>query len=371
MGTETKTKQPWVLILAGGSGQRFWPASRRENPKHVLPGLGGEGRSLLQATIDRVLPMTRPERIFVVTSADQAKVVRPQMGALDPGQIILEPEPKNTGPAVALALVWLSRAGATAHDPVLVLPADAWVDDEEMFRATLLRASAAAQQHKSIVTVGITPTTPATGYGWIELGEETVEVDGAGDLPVRAVGSFVEKPAAETAAELLEAGNHLWNAGIFGFRMGYLWWLMGDLDEQWDLALTMISACLVDGDHVALQTEYGQFESISLDHGVIERAPSLLCVQGSFGWSDLGSWDAIAPVLDSAPGAQARAKAVFAKDAADNVVFAPGRTVALLGVSDLVVVVTEDAVLVTPRDRSQEVRHLVEAVGAAGEEDLL
>ncbi len=371
MADETTIKQPWVLILAGGSGTRFWPASRREQPKHVLPGLGGEGRSLLQATIDRVLPLTRPERIFVMTAADQAKVVRPQLGALAPEQLLMEPVPKNTGPAVALGLIWLSRKGAGAHDPVVVLPADAWVDDEAAFRATLLRAAAAAQAHKAIVTLGVTPTRAETGYGWIGRGDESVSVSGGGDAEVWSVTSFIEKQDAETAGAMLEGGRHLWNAGIFVFRLGYLWWLLGDLDEEWDLAMTMMTACLVDGDHVALETEYSQFTPISFDHGVIEKAPSLLCIEAPFGWSDLGSWDAIAPTLDSAPGGQAKARVVFAKDAKDNVVYAPGRAVALLGVSDLVVVVTDDAVLVMPRERSQEVRELVDAAASSGEDALL
>ncbi len=368
MAEESKTKQPWVLILAGGSGTRFWPASTRSQPKHVLPGLGGKGRSLLQATIDRVLPITRPERVFVVTAADQARVVRPQCAAIGEDQIILEPEPKNTGPAVALALIWLSRKGAGPHDPVVVLPADAWVGDEAVFRASLLRAAAASEQHKSIVTLGVEATYAATGYGWIELAEDEVTVKGAGDLPVRSVVSFVEKPDTEAAAEFFARGNHVWNAGIFAFRLGYLWWLLGDLDEQWDLAMTMISACLVDRDHVGLAKEYSQFTNISLDHGVIERAPSLLCVPTSFGWSDLGSWDTVGRVLDTAPGGNARAATVHAKDASDNVVFAPGKTVALVGVSDLVVVATGDTVLVVPRERAQEVRELAEAVTAVKQE---
>ena len=371
MGNETRAKQPWVLILAGGSGTRFWPASRRANPKHVLPGLGGEGRSLLQATIDRVLPLTRPERVFVLTSADQAKIVRPHMEALAPEQLIMEPTPKNTGPAVALGLVWLSRLGAGAHDPVVVLPADAWVDDESAFRETVLRAAYAAQRNKAIVTLGVPPSRAETGYGWIARTDEVIEVDVAGDQEVRRVSTFIEKPDAETAQAMFDGGNHVWNAGIFVFRLGYLWWLLGDLDEEWDLAMTMMTACLVDGDHVALETEYSQFTPISLDHGVIEKSPSLLCIEASFGWSDLGSWDSVAPMLDSAPGGQARARVVFAKDAANNVVFAPGRAVALLGVSDLVVVVTDDAVLVAPRDRSQEVRELVAAAATSGEDQLL
>lgn len=354
----SEPKKPWILILAGGAGTRFWPASRRDRPKHVLHGLGGDGKSLLQATVERVTPITKPERVFVVTSADQADLVRQQLPQLPPRQVIVEPMPKNTGPAVSLGILHLGLHGATAHDPVLVLPADAWVDDGDAFRQTLLRASAACEQHKAIVTLGVTPTHAETGYGYIQLGDETVEVAGGGEQPVRSVARFVEKPDQAGAEQLVADARNLWNAGIFAFRHGYLWWLLGDLSEEWDLALMMINACLVDGDPEALAFEYDKFESISLDHGVIEHAPSLLCVPLTSGWSDLGSWDAIARVLAPVDAGVARAGDVVSKDASGNVVFAPGRTVALLGVEDLVVVATDDAVLVAPRSRAQEVREL-------------
>ncbi len=361
-------KKPWILILAGGSGTRFWPASRRDRPKHVLPGLGGGGLSLLQATIERVLPLTRPERVFVLTSADQLDIVRPHLGELPPDQLLAEPEPKNTGPAVALGILWLTQRGAGPHDPVLVLPADAWVDDPKAFRDSLIRAAAACEQHKAIVTLGVRPTRPETGYGYIQLGDGVVAVQGGGEQPVHEVARFVEKPDLAGAEHMVADPRNLWNAGIFAFRCGYLWWLLGDLSDEWDLALMMLNACLVDGDAEGLAFEYAKFESVSLDHGVIEQAPTLLCVEATWGWSDLGSWDAVAQVLDPTEGGNARADRVIAQDASGNVVFAPGRTVALLGVDDLVVVATDDVILVAPRARAQEVRALA-AAAADGDPD--
>ena len=353
-------KKPFILVLAGGSGTRFWPASTRETPKQVLPGLGPDGETLLEATLKRLKSLTRPERIYVMTAQDQLAAVRPHCLDLPDDQLLFEPEPKNTGPAVALGVLQLARKGAGPHDPVLVIPADAWVDDDEAFRATLRAACRAAEAHKAIVTVGIEATRPETGYGWIETGEP-VEVEGADG--VVGVQSFREKPDSEGAEALLAAGAR-WNAGIFAFRLGYLWWLLGDLDEQWDLAMTMMSACLVDGDAAGLANEYANFESISLDHAVIERAPHLLCVPGSFGWSDLGSWDAVGAVLPEVSGGRGAAASVQAVDASGNVVFAPGQEVALLGVDDLVVVSVDGRILVAPRDRAQEVRALAEGEGA-------
>jgi len=350
----------WILVLAGGGGTRFWPASTRQTPKHLLPLLP-DGRTLLQATLDRAAALTDRERIFVVTSADQADAVRENAGDRVGEQgLIVEPVPRNTGPAIALALVALSLRGAGAHDPVIVLPADAGIDDDEAFRACLRTACAAAVAHKSIVTVGVPPTRPATGYGYLGLGAEE-EVEGA-EATVRAVLQFREKPDHRTAKEWVASGNFWWNAGIFVFRLGYLWYVMGELREDLDLAMATMGACLQQDDRAALAAEYSRLESISIDYAVMEKAPSVLGVGATFGWSDLGSWDAIAEVLGALPGGVGVAASAAADDADGNVVWAPGRKVGLLGVSGLIVAVTDDAVLVADRERAQEVKGIAAAL---------
>lgn len=362
------TAQPWILLLAGGAGTRFWPASRRAEPKHLLPLLEG-GKSLLQATVDRVASLTSPERVFVVTAADQAaRTVEALEGRLPSEQLIVEPEPRNTAPAIALAIVTLRLKGGDTHDPVLVLPCDAWVDDVEGFQAALERASAAAVQHKAIVTLGVPPTRPATGYGYLGLGPEE-ETEGEG-LPVRKVLRFTEKPDRELATKYVDSGNFWWNAGIFAFRLGYLWYVMGDLREDFDIGMMQLGACLQQEDSAALAEEYAKLEAISIDYAVMEDAPSVLAVPADVGWSDLGSWDATAPLMSDVDGGLGRADLVLAEDSADNLVYAPGKVVGLVGVSGLAVVVTDDAVLVVPRERAQEVRALVGRLAEAGREDL-
>jgi mannose-1-phosphate guanylyltransferase len=352
--------QPWVLVLAGGSGTRFWPASRRRRPKHLLPLLDG-GRTLLRATLDRVAPLTTPERTFVVTCQDQRDGVLAECAELPAENVLVEPVPRNTAPAIAFSLVHLGLRGAQAHDPVIVLPADAGVLDEQAYRITLLRAVEAAVREKAIVTLGVRPSSANTGFGWLGLGEAAGP---PGEQPeLRRVLRFVEKPDAPTAAEFLESGKFWWNAGTFVFRLGYLWYVIGELREDLDLAMATLGACI--------QQEYGKLPSLSVDHAVMQDAPSLLAVSADFGWSDLGSWDSVAAVMPQVEGGAARAESVVAQDAARNVVWAPGRHVAIAGVEGLVVVVTEDAVLVVPRDHVQSVRDLVSRLDKEGRGALL
>lgn len=360
--------QPWVLILAGGSGERFWPASRREMPKHLLPLLRG-GSTLLRATIERLVDVAEPARVFVITAADQAQVVRIDLGGVLPDEnLIVEPVPRNTAPAIALAMVHLGLRGAGPHDPVVVLPSDHWIEDTEAFAGVLRRAVEAAREHRAIVTLGVTPTHPATGYGYLGLGGE-VETAGEGNLSVRQVLQFREKPDLAVARQYVESGKYWWNAGIFVFRLGYLWYVMGDLREDLDTAMQVMSACIQQEDAAALLEEYGKLESISIDHAVMQDAPSVLAVPCEVGWTDLGSWDTVGGVLSEARDTTVRD--LVEVEAAGNVVWAPGRTVALVGVRDLVVVATDDAILVVPRDRAQQVRQVVQELKARGRDDLL
>ena len=362
-------KAPLVLILAGGAGTRFWPASRRAAPKHVL-GLGPDGQSLLKTTIDRCLRFVHHTRVHVITTPEQVEIVGPECAAIPPQNIFVEPAPRNTAPAIALGLVALSRRGAGPHDPVVILPADAWVDDDEAFKVAIRRAVAVARSEKTIVTLGVSPDRAATGYGYLELGD-ALDSPVGGELPVHAVQRFHEKPDEATAKGYVDAGNFKWNAGIFVGRLGYLWYVMGAVREDLDIAMQIFGAILEEPDQGALPDEYAKLESISFDHAVMEQAPSVHAVQVDFAWSDLGDWHAVGPALPEVDGGRGRAARVVASDASGNVVFAPGRNVALIGVSDLVVVADGDEILVLPRDRAQEVRGVVDALAEAGAEDLL
>jgi len=359
---EVDRSKPWVFILAGGSGRRFWPASRRETPKHLLP-LGPDGQTLLRATVERARTITDPARVVVVTAADQAVAVLDDVGDLiEADNVISEPVPRNTAPAIALAIVTIALRGAGPHDPIIVLPSDHGIADRDAWEASLRRAVDAASEHKTIVTLGVEPTFASTGFGYLGLGGEE-PTEGDSDLPVRTVLQFREKPEQGVADGYLAAGGWWWNAGIFVFRLGYLWYVMGDLREDLDVGMQLLSACIQQGDAEALLEEYSKLEAISVDYAVMEQAPSMMAVPLDCGWTDLGSWDA----LDGL----AEATDVVAREAVGNVVYAPGKTVALVGVSDLVVVATDDAILVMPRARAQEVREIADELQKRGRDDLL
>lgn len=326
----------YAVILAGGGGTRLWPASRRRQPKQFLP-LAPGGRSLFEATVARVRPLVPLERVLVVTAASQVAQVRAALPELPDANLVVEPVGRNTAPAIALAARTLERRGQ-GEAVMAVLPSDHVVTDEAAFIRTLGHALAAAERH--LVTCGIPPTRPETGFGYLELGPRT---DGA----AREVRRFVEKPDLARAREYLASGNYLWNSGMFFFRV----------DRILDELRRHLPALLP-----ALDARYEDAPAVSIDYGVMEKAEDIWSVPGAFGWSDVGSWGDLAGLHPADAAGQTRLGGpLVAIDARDNVVVGEP-LVALVGVEGLVVVATEDAILIAPKGRSQEVRAVVAAL---------
>jgi mannose-1-phosphate guanylyltransferase len=351
----------YVVILAGGAGTRFWPLSRGARPKQLLSVSGGQ--SLLQRTVERVLPL-EPEGVMVITNVAQGEETARQLDRYRhrvPIDIVTEPVGRNTAPAVGLAATMIAATDPDAF--MVVLPADHHIADEQGFRAAVqtgLQSAAAG----ALVTMGIVPTRPETGYGYLEAGP-------AGGGAVRPVTRFVEKPPIERAREYLAAGSYFWNSGMFIWRADVI------LDQiachMPDLARAL--AGLVrssDFDPSVLQEQidgiYRQIGSQSIDYGVMERADNVVVIPASFGWSDVGSWNALPDVLpaDDDGNVVSEADGSVVIDARDNVVHCAGKLVALVGVDNLVVVDTGDALLVTSRDRAQDVRKVVEELALRG-----
>lgn len=363
-----------VLILAGGSGTRFWPASRRAHPKHLLRLLP-EGKTLLQATVERAQGLGPDVDVRVVTAEDQREAVVADLdGLLPAASVLAEPAPRNTAPAIVYGVSRLLHEGLSPDERIVVLPADAWIQDEEAFARELTAAAAVAQAEEAIVTVGIEPTHPATGYGYLQLGGVcgvTVAGSQGSEVASRRVTRFCEKPDRATAEQFLAEGEYLWNAGIFVMSAVQLSAALSEVAPE----LTL----LWEGLHEAWKAQdpgreaevYLAAEARSFDYAVMEKAARVFCVRASFAWSDLGSWDALAPLLEEAEDDQALAGHVVSVAADRNVVFAPGKTVGLVGVEDLVVVVTDDAVLVARASSAQDVRAVTDQLREAGREDLL
>jgi mannose-1-phosphate guanylyltransferase len=356
-----------AVILAGGSGTRFWPASRRLMPKQLLPLAGPTGESLIAATVRRIAPLVPRERVWVSTGTRLVAATTAALPLVPRAHVLAEPLARNTAPAIAWATATIARTDPEAL--IAVLPADHTIGDEPAFLEVLSRALRAADEGW-LTTVGIVPTRPETGYGYIEVGDPIGE-------GVHAAARFVEKPTAERAAEYLAGGLHLWNAGMFLFRasamraaiLEHLPALAAGLDR-------LDAAAALGREGEALAEVFPTLPSTSIDHGLMEKARRIAVVPGRFGWNDVGSWQVTWEMSERDAQGNALPQGTIAVDAQNNLVKdlttgSPTKRWALVGVSDLVVVETDDAVLVIPRNRAQDVRAVVDALSARGEDERL
>lgn len=341
------------VILSGGSGTRLWPMSRPEQPKQMLALTAEE--TMLQLTARRTPAGERFAPPVIVANALHADMVEQQLGAVEARAqaLILEPMGRNTAPAIALAAL----AAGGGSDPLLVMPSDHVIGDVDAFHAAVAAALPMVEQGW-LVTFGIAPDAPETGYGYIQVGEAI----GAG---VHRVERFVEKPQREVAEAMLAAGDHAWNGGIFLFRSdAYLEALAAFAPEMLAAAQAAMDRAVRDGTRILPDAaEFAKSPSDSIDYAVMEKAAQVAVVPVSMGWSDVGSWDALHAISDCDGAGNACGGEVIALDTADCLVRAgPGKRVALVGVSDLIVVADGDDVLVLPRGRSQDVKRIIEAM---------
>ena len=355
----------YPIILAGGRGTRFWPLSRKRRAKQLLALDGNE--TMIQQTVARLAPMTAPSRFWIITNDDLRPAILRQLPKLPPKQIIAEPAGRNTAPAIGLAAFLLLR-----HDPDAVLglfPSDHVIAEPAQYRATLSRGIEIAAAGDSIVVLGIRPTRPETGYGYIEAASpEDDAPDQQGSLRVRR---FTEKPDLARARQFLDAGNYFWNSGMFLWRADTLTNALREHLPNTAPLLEKIAAAYGTRKFAdTFRKLYPKCENISIDYAVLEPRSAkgeaqsgIFCLPSDFGWNDLGSWTALhehhVAKAKPADGSLISASGSFALNAKNNYVHVLDKFVALVGVSNLVIVETEDALLITTLDQSQDVGKVV------------
>lgn len=361
-----------AVILAGGRGTRFWPRSRTRTPKQLLNIVGKE--TMLEQTVARLRPLISAERIWTVTNAAQAAAVRKQVPAAASKRVLIEPKGLNTAVAIGLAAIQVRHA-ARGDALLAVLPADHYIAQPEKYRRIVSAALDAAREPGRMVVLGIPPTRPETGFGYIERMGEPVRAKG---FPVFSVRRFTEKPTLPFAVEYVASGKYHWNAGMFFWRVSTFLENLKSFLPKTHAALEELATLIGKRSYERrLRAMYQKLESISVDYAVLEPAtrvegpPRVFVIPAEIGWSDIGSWAAVYELLAKKSGENVLGGEGYTLDAEGNFLWTPSKFVAAIGVRDLVLVETPDALLICPRDRAQDVARVVKTLEEKKRSDLL
>lgn len=345
----------YAVIMAGGTGTRFWPASRVRKPKQFLPLVGGQ--SLLQLTVNRLEGLSAPEHHRLVTGVAYESMANEQLPKVSGNSFILERVGKNTAPCVALSaqLIALEEPDAV----MMVLPSDHYIRQVETFQKTVSRAVQRADESEALLTIGIKADRPETGYGYIEMGEC---LDDRDDPPVYRVNRFHEKPDMNTAIQFLESGSFLWNSGMFVWKVSTIL----NAFETYQPGIHEKLESIRNGDRrqETIDRFFQDVESLSIDYGIMEHAQAIEVIPGDFGWSDLGSWDSVSDMAGQGIAGLERTDGPIITVESENLFTrtVSGKLIAVVGVSDLAIIDTEDALLVCKLDQSQKVKEVVQSL---------
>ena len=341
-----------ALIMAGGRGERFWPKSRVNLPKQFL-SLTGDGKTMIQLTVERILPLVDIQDVYIATNRKYKALVREQLPELPEENILCEPVGRNTAPCIGLGAVHIAKK---YDDSVMfVLPSDHLITHPQIFRRTLTDAAEVAEAGDNLVTIGITPVYPETGYGYIQFcPEETLG-------RAYAVERFVEKPDLETARKYVASQQYLWNSGMFIWRVSTILKNLEEFMPDTCAGLTRISAAIgTEEQDAVLEKEFQAFKSESIDYGIMEKAHGIYILAGSFGWDDVGSWLAIERFRAQNEFKNVVEGNVITVDTKNTIIQGGKRLIAAVGVEDLVIVDTDDALLVCDKNSTGDIKKVIE-----------
>ncbi len=356
-----------AVIMAGGRGTRFWPRSREKKPKHLLDIVSN--RTIIQETVDRIRELIKPKNILIVTGRKHARELMKQLPEIPVKNIIIEPVGRNTAACIGLAALHIQKK--MKDDIMVVLPSDHAIGNPDKYRSVIATAARAAESEDALVTIGIQPTGPHTGFGYLEGGKAVGSVGGDEVLRVKSIR---EKPDLALARKFVKSGRFYWNSGMFVWKASTI---LREIEQYLpDLysGLMMIKDSLgTDSEAKTISRVYLRQKSISIDYGVMEKSKNVFVIPAEFGWSDVGSWDALWDISDKDNKKNARTGSgmVLFEDTEGSLVYSPGKLVALVGMKDVIVVETKDALLVCKRGQSQDVKKIVDALEALGQTQLL
>lgn len=341
-----------ALIMAGGRGERFWPKSRKNLPKQFL-SLTDDGKTMIQLTVERILPLVDMQDIYIATNRDYKKLVREQLPEIPEENILCEPVGRNTAPCIGLGAVHISRKYDDAV--MFVLPSDHLIKYNTIFLNTLSDAAEVAEQGENLVTLGITPDYPETGYGYIKFNpNQTLK-------RAFAVDRFVEKPNLETAKEYLATEQYLWNSGMFIWKVSTILHNMEKYLPETYSGLQRIQNAIATADEQSvLEQEFETFHSESIDYGIMEKAQNIYILSGSFGWDDVGSWLAVERIRQSNEFGNVITGNAVTVDTKNTIIEGGKKLIATVGIEDLIIVDTEDALLICEKDSAGNIKKVLE-----------
>ena len=352
-----------ALIMAGGRGERFWPRSRRNLPKQFL-SLTDDGKTMIQLTVERILPLVKMEDIYIATNKNYRDLVRSQLPEIPEENILCEPVGRNTAPCIGLGAAHIGKKYEDAL--MLVLPSDHLIKFNNMFLSALRAACQVAGEGDILVTLGITPTYPETGYGYIKFNPHATM--GA----AYEVERFVEKPSLEVATEYLETEEYLWNSGMFIWKLSSIWKNLGKyMPETCSRLKTIAAAIGTPEEETVLEREFAAMPSVSIDYGIMEKAEHIYTIPGTFGWDDVGSWLAVERIKKTNEDGNVVNGNVITIDTHNCIIQGKGKLIASVGLRDLIIVDTDDAILICEKHKAGDIRKVTENLKICNRDEYL